>query len=117
VLQERLRQQTNRTVQDPPTYITETLGPRPNDRDHDRVWVRAVVEVERYRLEHNITDGRTLLGPKPTDRDPTQAWHRAEDAIGDAAAALAVRTRIVQPARTQILQPRPAESPGLDLGL
>ena len=29
VLRDRLRQQTNRVVQDPPSYITKTLGPRP----------------------------------------------------------------------------------------
>lgn len=117
VLQERLRQQTNRAVQDPPTYITKTLGPRPNDRDHDRVWVRAVVEVERFRLQHGVTDGRTLLGPQPTDRESAQAWRRAEHAIGDAADVLAVPTRAVQPTRQQILQPAPIEGPALDIGL
>jgi hypothetical protein len=117
VLQERLRQQTNRTVQDPPTYITKTLGTRPKDRDLDRVWVRAVVEVERYRLEHGVTDRRTLLGPQPTDRESARAWRRAEHAIGDAADALAVPTRVVQPVRSQIVQPTPAEGPALDIGL
>lgn len=33
ILDERLRQQTNRVVQDPPTYIVKTLGTRPNNRE------------------------------------------------------------------------------------
>lgn len=27
----------------------------------------AVVEVERYRLEHGVTDGRSTIGPEPVD--------------------------------------------------
>ena len=40
-----------RVVRDPPSYVTKTLGPRPADRTKDRAWVRAVVEIERYRLD------------------------------------------------------------------
>jgi hypothetical protein len=68
-------------------------------------------------MEHNITDGRTLLGPQPTDRESAQAWRRADHAIGDAADALAVPTLVVQPTRTQIMRPTPAEGPALDIGL
>ena len=66
-LRERLRQQTNRVVHDPPNYITKTLGTRRVDRAKDRAWVGAVVEIEQYRLEHGITDGRTTIGPEPAD--------------------------------------------------
>lgn len=118
VLQERLRQQTNRVVQDPPTYITKSLGHRPTDRAADRNWVRAVVEVERYRLEHDVTDGRTTIGPEPADSKSYEAWCRAADAIADAtsvhaAAGVAVRAR--QPA----VQPRieSIQGPSLDIGL
>lgn len=88
VLQERLRQQTNRTVQDPPTYITKTLGARPKNRDRDRVWVRAVVEVERYRMEHGITDGRTAIGSEPSDVEPWRAWCQVGEVMSDAADVL-----------------------------
>ena len=66
VLDERLRQQTNRAVADPPSYITKILGPRPASGAKDRAWVRAVVAIERYRVEHDITDRRTAIGPEPT---------------------------------------------------
>jgi hypothetical protein len=88
VLQERVRQQTNRVVQDPPTYITKTLGPRPKNRNRDRMWVRAVVEVERYRLEHGVTDGRTAIGAEPTDRGSGAAWRTAADKMLDASSLL-----------------------------
>jgi hypothetical protein len=62
---ERLRQQTTRTVLDPPIYIVKLLGLRPHDPSTDRAWVRGVVEIERYRLDHGITDGRTASAPSP----------------------------------------------------
>lgn len=85
VLGERLRQQTNCAVQDPPSYITKALGPRPADRAADRLWIRAVAEVERHRLEYDVTDGRTTIGPEPVDRLTHDSWRRASDAIADAA--------------------------------
>lgn len=117
VLQERLRQQTIRTVQDPPSYITKTLGPRPKDRDHDRVWVRAVVEVERYRMEHNITDGRTLLGPQPSDRESARAWRRANETITDAQEIIASRSSIDGPEPRVPRPTRVVDRPSLDLSL
>ena len=109
VLDERLRQQTNRVVQDPPTYITKTLGPRPNDRAKDRVWVRAVVEVERYRLEHGVTDGRTTIGPEPPDRESSKAWCQAAEVISDAADAL-------RPERNGVVA-RQAPTPTASIGI
>ena len=51
VLCERVGRQTTRVVQDPPNYITKAIGPRPSERSKDRAWVRAVVEIEKYRFE------------------------------------------------------------------
>lgn len=84
VLRERLRQQTNNVVHDPPSYITKTLGPRPIDRDTDRIWVQAVVEVERYRMAHDITDGRSAIGVEPRENRSALAWRRACDEIEEA---------------------------------
>jgi hypothetical protein len=72
---ERLRQQTARTVLDPPIYIVKLLGPRPHDPRTDHAWVRGVVEIERYRLDHGITDGRTAIGTLPSlgDLDAVRA--------------------------------------------
>mgnify|MGYP003550236492 CR=1 FL=1 len=47
----------------------------------DRPWVKAVVEVERYRLEHDVTE--TALGVKPSDDRAALARHRAGDAIDE----------------------------------
>jgi len=54
-----------RSVTDPPTYITKTLGHRPGRGRPNREWIRAVGTVESYRVEHDITDNRTLIGPYP----------------------------------------------------
>jgi conjugative relaxase-like TrwC/TraI family protein len=88
VLKERLRQQANRVVHDPPSYITKTLGPRPTQRDRDRLWIQAVVEVERYRLEHDLADGCTVIGPEPLDPKSSGAWRQVAEVISDAAGAL-----------------------------
>jgi len=56
-----------RSVTDPPSYISKSLGRRPGRGQPDREWVRTVASVERYRVEHDITDKRALLGPYPED--------------------------------------------------
>ena len=116
-LRERVRQQTNRVVQDPPSYITKTLGKRPVDRAKDRAWVSAVVEIEQYRLEHNITDGRTVIGPAPTERDAADAWHRVNEAVYDARDVIAPPKRAIQP-EPPAIEPirRRVEGPSLDIG-
>jgi hypothetical protein len=116
-LRERVRQQTNRVVKDPPTYITKPLGQRPLDRTKDRAWVRAVVEIEQYRLEDNITDGRTVIGPAPTERDAADAWHRVNEAVRDTGDVIAPPKRRIQPEPATI-EPnrRRVEGPSLDIG-
>jgi conjugative relaxase-like TrwC/TraI family protein len=116
-LRERVRQQTNRVVHDPPNYITKTLGKRPVERAKDRAWVRAVIEIEQYRLEHNVADGRTVIGPAPTERDAADAWRRVSEAVYDA------RDVITPPKRAIQLEPpaidpirRRVEGPSLDIG-
>ena len=63
-----------RLAEDQGTY---QIDGKAKDRDHDRIWVRAVVEVERFRLEHGITDGRTAIGAEPSDRGSATAWRSA----------------------------------------
>ena len=63
--------------------MTILMCRRPVDRRHDKAWVRAVVEVEQYRFNHNITDARTLIGPQPDDPDGRRAWRAAADTIDD----------------------------------
>ena len=116
-LRERVRQQTNRVVQDPPSYITKTLGKRPVDRAKDRAWVGAVVEIEQYRLEHNITDGRTVIGPAPSEREAADAWYRVDEAVRDARDVIAPPKPIIQPESPAIEAiHRRVEGPSLDIG-
>lgn len=56
-----------RSITDPPSYITKSIGRRPGRGQPDREWVRIVASVERYRAEHDTTDKRTLLGTYPED--------------------------------------------------
>jgi conjugative relaxase-like TrwC/TraI family protein len=87
LLDGRLDERTTRTVQDPPHYITKTLGRRPTSRD-DRPWVRAVVAIEHYRFNHDITDNRTLIGPQPEEPRDHLDWLTVTDTIRHARSAL-----------------------------
>jgi AAA domain/TrwC relaxase len=84
VLDKRVRDQTNRTVADPPSYITKVLGTRPANGANDRAWVSAVVAIESYRAENDITDRRTAIGPKPNEYGRALDWCRANDVVGAA---------------------------------
>lgn len=111
VLRERVRQNTNRAVADPPSYITRTLGARPSNGVSDRAWVSAVVAIETYRVEHDVTDRRTAIGPEPADPRRTLDWIRANDAILDAGHVISPPAPVVT-RRTPTLR-----GPTLDIGL
>jgi hypothetical protein len=83
VLDERIRQGTNRAVAGPPSYVTRALGPRPRRGVEDRAWVRAVVAIETYRVEHDVTDRRSALGPEPAECRHARDWRRTTDVILD----------------------------------
>lgn len=90
VLDGRLREQTTRTVQDPPSYITKTLGPRPTDRRRDQTWVRAVVQIEQYRFDHDIAGHRTLVGHQPEETLDALDWLSVRDTIKHAHGTLSI---------------------------
>jgi len=112
-LAERLRQQTSHVVLDPPNYIDKVLGPRPHDSTTDRAWVRAVAEIEKYRLDQGIGDGRTAIGQHPPahNREAIHAWHRVRCAIADARAAIGLEHE------PDIRLRRRPEGPSLEIGL
>ena len=110
VLDERIRQTTNRAVADPPTYITRALGRRPRGGIEDRAWVRAVVAIETYRVEHDITDRRSALGPEPADRQLWHDWRRTADTILDAVDVLSPAARTVEVPSCRI------EAPSMEIG-
>ena len=103
VLDERLQEHINRSVVEPPSYITKTLGQRPQIRDGSRAWVSAVVAIEEYRLKHQVSDRRTAIGPEPRNFHQRANWYQANQAIEDARA-------IIAPPRQKRVQARPIES-------
>ena len=75
------------------------------------------LSVERFRLEHGVTDGRTLLGPQPSDRESARAWRRANETITDAQEIIASRTSI-DGREPRVPRPtRVVDGPSLDLSL
>lgn len=98
-LHHRMREHSTRTVQDPPGYITKTLGPRPTEHRRDRAWVRAVVAIEQYRFTHDITDNRTLIGARPEEPVDHLDWVGVADVIEDARRVLGYSARPIRAER------------------
>ena len=131
VLRNRIREQVLRAVAQPPNYLLRTLGPRPGRGATDRAWIGAVVAVEGYRVEHEVTDRRSAIGAQPTGVEATLDWYAVHEKIG-VAQELTVpmqrrppvpsvepplarhRTRVVDPREdaTKILQARTKVLPG-----
>jgi anti-sigma factor RsiW len=73
-----------RSVTDPPSYITKSLGRRPGRGEPVREWVRTVAAAERYRVAHDITDKRTLLGAYPDDNAFDQMdWEMIHNSVSE----------------------------------
>lgn len=111
VLHERVRQNVLRAVAEPPSYITRPLGPRPSRGVTDRAWVSAVVAVEKYRVDHDITDRRTAIGSQPDGYEASCEWYAVHERISAAQELIAPPTRTVQ---HRAIEP---PSLGIDLGL
>ena len=111
VLRERIRQNIVRSVADPPNYIVRTIGPRPAGAAADRCWVSAVVAVEGYRVDHDVTDRRTALGPEPHRWEASLDWYAAHEAVVGAQVQLGISRPQRHTMRPEI------EVPSLDLGL
>lgn len=111
VLHERVRQNVLRAVAEPPSYITRPLGPRPDRGVTDRAWVSAVVAVEKYRVDHDITDRRTAIGPEPSGYQASCEWYGVHEKVS------AAQELIAPPVRTVQHQSIERPSLGIDLGL
>ena len=112
VLDRRLHDQIVRIVNDPPTYITKSLGTRPRGGELDRHWVKAVIDIETYRQTHDITDRRTTLGPQPpaSDMFGRHDWQQASWSIDDA------RQRLLPPEPSAARRTPEPRVPALDIG-
>lgn len=75
------------TVRRPPTYLLDTLGPRPGTEypDEDRNWIVAVRRVETYRIEHLVTDPIHPLGHRPNEPIQLLDWVVANQLLSLAA--------------------------------
>jgi hypothetical protein len=64
-------------TQDPPGYLTRSLGPVPADPEQRTTWEHAAGTMEQYRALHDIIDPHRALGPE-LDRysEPSLAWER-----------------------------------------
>jgi hypothetical protein len=102
VLDGRIHKAIARSVTDPPPYITKSLGRRPGRGRPDREWVRTVATVERYRVERDVTDNRTLIGPYPEQNLTDQLnWELVHRSVAECRADLGIE------------QPRPARELGI----
>jgi conjugative relaxase-like TrwC/TraI family protein len=68
---------------EPPSYVVEALGERPAEPSKARVWDQGVRKVERYRLEHGVTDKESPFGPKPPGPGDRLAHREAVRSLAD----------------------------------
>src|SRR5450755_1892781 len=68
-LSERARAVDQELASQPP-WLTEVLGPQPEDRYLQAAWQQAARQTAGWRIDHEITDPHIALGPDPGD-DPS----------------------------------------------
>ncbi|HMC50386.1 MAG TPA: MobF family relaxase [Solirubrobacterales bacterium] len=79
---------------EPPSYVVEALGERPTEPTKARVWDQGVRKVERYRLEHGVTDRESAFGPKPPEPGERLAHKEAERSLADHQRRLELQPRL-----------------------
>ena len=83
VLAERREQVVTAARIAPPDYITGELGERPIDPEKRRAWDRGVEGIERYRLEHGITDKDNALGREPERGAERSSWETQHSRLAE----------------------------------
>jgi conjugative relaxase-like TrwC/TraI family protein len=87
-----------------PRWLTDALGDRPEPERESETWDRAARSLAAFRLDHDITDGRTALGPEPSLGDTHHHdWDEANALLGRA--------------QRQLGHQPPAREHDLDLGI
>jgi AAA domain len=94
---------------EPPSYIVQELGERPADPIKARSWDHGVQGVERYRLEHGVSDRGSAFG-----REPQDALERATREAGQRRLADIQRRLNLE---HQLTRTRELRSIGRDLGI
>ena len=76
ILNDRIDRAVCRAINDPPAYLTRTIGPPPADREPVGGWIDAATLIETHRLEHGILDGSSALGTEPLDPSAQLLWRQ-----------------------------------------
>lgn len=74
------RQAVRRQIE-PPTYLVQALGARPDSIAHRRGWDRAAARIEHHRREFGVTDQTDALGPQPDGFRERAAWQQLDAMI------------------------------------
>lgn len=94
VLNQRVAKALAATRIEPPSYIVKELGERPAEPTKARVWDKGVREVERYRLEHGVTDRESAFGPEPPERGDRSVHKAARRSLTDHQRSLELQQRM-----------------------
>jgi hypothetical protein len=74
-------EQVERAVAQPPEWAREVLGERPTHRRDADHWDRAVRVLERFRVEHVVSDDGLGIGPEPADPAARTQWRLADETL------------------------------------
>jgi len=80
-LARREHRQALRRQIEPPSYLVQVLGARPDSIAHRRGWDRAAARIEHHRREFGVTDQADALGPRPDDLRERAAWQQLDAMI------------------------------------
>jgi conjugative relaxase-like TrwC/TraI family protein len=78
----------------PPRYLTDTLGPIPEETPKRNIWWSTARAVELYRAAAGVTD-LTPLGSGPTDPNTLNEWLAADDRLRRAGRVFHANRRLV----------------------
>jgi Mrp family chromosome partitioning ATPase len=80
-LSARRREHLRVALERPAPYLTEALGPFPEQPRARRTWQQAATRIEAYRFDHTVTATHHPLGSPPTDKHEHARWQRAQDDV------------------------------------
>lgn len=84
VLVERERLAAAAARASPPSYIQAELGQRPSDPAKQKVWDRAVADIESFRLRNGVNDPKRALGREVERRAQRERQRQTQRQIREA---------------------------------
>jgi AAA domain/TrwC relaxase len=100
---------------EPPAYLTEALGPRPEQGRSPERWPEAALAIEGYRERHGIADPQRALGPEPENPVALVERRPIERTVEDVRAELSYLARTLE--RLDTARPEPGYDRGPRHGL